>query len=129
MAIATKDEKRKRMIAVGAICSATIFRVDSIPPPPAKVLPTERCQVVDGMAISAAYAFSRLGGSAQVWSRIGDDRLGVGAREALIEEGIDTSGLHTVAGSATSQVAIIVDRHGDRLVVPFHDQQVDKSTH
>ena len=125
----TKDEKRKRMIAVGAICSATIFRVDHIPPPPAKVLPSERCQVVDGMAISAAYAFSKLGGSAQVWSRIGDDRLGVGAREALVEEGIDTAGLHTVPGSATSQVAIIVDQHGDRLVVPFHDQQVDKSAH
>ena len=129
LAIATKDEKRKRMIAVGAICSATIFRVDTIPPPPAKVLSTERCQLVDGMAISAAYAFSRLGGCAQVWSRIGDDRLGVAARESLSEEGIDTAGLHTVPGSATSQVAIIVDQHGDRLVVPFHDQQVDKSAH
>jgi sulfofructose kinase len=128
-AMATNETGRKRMIAVGALCSATIFRVDSIPPPPAKVLSTERCQVVDGMAISAAYAFVRLGGSAQVWSRIGDDRLGMAAREALLEEGVDTAGLHTVPGSATSQVAIIVDKNGDRLVVPFHDQQVDKSAH
>ena len=116
------------MIAVGAICSATIFRVDNIPPPPAKVLPTERCQLVDGMAISAAYAFARLGGSAQIWSRIGDDQLGMAARESLLEEGIDTTGLHTVPGSATSQVAIIVDKKGDRLVVPFHDPNADTST-
>lgn len=115
------------MVAVGAICSATIFRVDNIPPPPAKVLPTERCQLIDGMAISAAYAFAKLGGSARIWSRIGDDRLGVAARESLLEEGIDTAGLHTVPGSATSQVAIIVDRKGDRLVVPFHDPKADTS--
>ncbi len=115
------------MIAVGALCSATIFRVDHIPPPPAKALATERCQVVDGMAISAACAFVKLGGSALVWSRIGDDLLGSAARAALADEGVDTIGLHTVPGSATSQVAVIVDQRGDRLVVPFHDQNADKS--
>lgn len=118
---------RKRLIAVGALCSATIFRVDQIPALPAKVLATERCQVVDGMAISAACAFARLGGTAKVWSRIGDDGLGSAACRALADEGIDTSGLHVVPGSATSQVAIIVDQRGDRLVVPFHDQTADKS--
>ena len=122
-----RDDSRKHMVAVGAICSATIFRVDAIPPPPAKVLPTERCQLVDGMAISAAYAFAKLGGSAQVWSRIGDDQLGVAACESLTKEGFDTTGLHIVPSSATSQVAVIVDKHGDRLVVPFHDQDADKS--
>ncbi|MDR2113437.1 MAG: PfkB family carbohydrate kinase [Candidatus Accumulibacter sp.] len=115
------------MIAVGAICSATIFRVGEIPPLPAKVLPSERCQLVDGMAVSAAFAFSRLGGSAQVWSRIGDDWLGRMARQSLIDEGFDVAGVHVVPGAATSQVAIIVDRRGDRLVVPFHDPDADPS--
>ena len=115
------------MIAVGAICSATIFRVDSVPPLPAKILPTERCQLVDGMAVSAAHAFSRLGGSAQVWSRIGDDWLGEAARRALAGEGFDVYGVHTVPGMSTSQVSIIVDKHGDRLVVPFHDPDADAS--
>jgi sulfofructose kinase len=119
--------RRKRMIAVGAICSATIFRVDRVPPLPAKVLPSERCQVVDGMAVSAAFAFARLGGSAQIWSRIGDDWLGRMARRSLVDEGFDVAGVHTVPGAATSQVAIIVDRQGDRLVVPFHDPDADAS--
>ena len=118
----------KHMVAVGAVCYATIFRVDNIPPPPSKVLPTERCNVVDGMALSAAYTFQKLGGSAQIWSRVGDDQYGALARESLIQEGLDVSGLHTVQNSATSQVAVIVDRHGDRLVVPFHDQDADKSS-
>jgi sulfofructose kinase len=120
--------RKPRMIAVGALCSATLFRVDSVPPLPAKVLPTERCQLVDGMAVSAAFAFERLGGRAQVWSRIGDDWLGERARQSLIKEGFDVAGLHIVRGAATSQVAIIVDRRGDRLVVPFHDQDADPST-
>jgi sulfofructose kinase len=115
------------MIAVGAICSATIFRVDRVPPLPAKVLPSERYQLVDGMAVSAAFAFARLGGSAQVWSRIGDDWLGRMARQSLIDEGFDVAGVHTVPGAATSQTAILVDRRGDRLVVPFHDPGADAS--
>ncbi len=122
-----KKARKKNMVAVGAVCYATLFRVDVIPPPPAKILPFERCNVVDGMALSAAYAFQRLGGCAKVWSRIGDDQYGALARESLFREGLDISGLHVVPGSATSQVSVIVDRHGDRLVVPFHDQDADKS--
>ncbi len=115
------------MIAVGALCSATIFQVDAILPPPAKLLARQRLPLVDGMAVSAAYAFTRLGGVADIWSRIGDDTLGREACTALQEEHIDTSGLRVIAGAATSQVAIIVDRHGDRLVVPFHDPDADPS--
>lgn len=118
---------RKRMIAVGAICSATIFRVDSVPPAPAKVLAKETCHLIDGMALAAACAFAALGGSGQVWSRIGDDRLGAEARTMMEDEGLEVSGLHVVPGSITSNVAIIVDRNGDRIVVPFHDPNADIS--
>lgn len=124
---AGSEAKPKRMIAVGAICSATIFRVGNIPPAPAKVLATERCRLIDGMALAAACAFSKLGGSGKVWSRVGDDRLGVEAREMMLEEGLDVSGLHIVPGSVTSNVAIIVDSHGDRIVVPYHDPHADTS--
>lgn len=118
---------RPRLIAVGAICSATLFRVDRIPPAPAKLLPTARLQLVDGMAVSAAYAFSRLGGTACVWSRIGDDWLGRMAAQSLADEGFDVSGVHIVPGMATSQVAILIEESGDRLVVPYHDPHADAS--
>lgn len=114
-----------RMIAVGAVCSATIFQVETISPPPAKLLAQRRVQLVDGMAVSAAYAFARLGGRADIWSRVGDDALGAEVRTVLRDEAFDVSGLHVVPGAATSQVAIIMDRHGDRLVVPFHDPGAD----
>jgi sulfofructose kinase len=117
----------KRMIAVGAICKTSIYRVGDVPALPAKVSATQMCQVVDGMAVSAAYAFARLGGSAQICARVGDDDLGISMRRTLAAEGVDTSGLHSVPGTVTSQAAVIVDKHGDRLVVPFHDSSVDKS--
>lgn len=111
----------KRIVTVGAICSATLFRVDAIPPAPAKVLASETCHLIDGMALAAACAFEKLGGRGVVWSRVGDDRLGVEARAMMQDEGLDVSGLHVVPGSVTSHVAIVVDRHGDRIVVPYHD--------
>jgi sulfofructose kinase len=49
------------------------------------------------------------------------------ARQSLVDEGFDVAGVHAVPGAATSQVAIIVDRRGDRLVVPFHDPDADPS--
>lgn len=115
------------MLAVGAICNSSIYRVEEVPPLPSKVLASEMCQVVDGMALSAAYAFVRLGGSAGICARVGDDALGQSMQLTLAAEGLDTSGLYRVPGTLTSQATVVVDRHGDRLVVPYHDSRVDKS--
>jgi sulfofructose kinase len=115
------------MFAAGAICNSSIYRVDEVPPLSSKVLASEMCLVVDGMALSAAYAFVRLGGSAQICARVGDDEVGVAMRRTLAAEGLDTSGLRNMPGVVTSQCAVIVDRRGHRLVVPYHDPGVDAS--
>ncbi len=118
-----------RAIAVGAVCATRIFQVDTLPPPPAKVLAQRLVQVVDGMALSAVCAFAQLGGQAAIWARCGDDAQGVATRESLRAEGIDVQGLRVVPGSASSQATVIVDGRGERLVVPFHDPAVDRSPH
>jgi sulfofructose kinase len=81
------------------------------------------------MAISAACAFQKLGGQAQVWARVGQDEEADAMRQALALEGVDTRGLYTVVGARSSHAAVIVDAQGQRLVVPFHDPQVDTSPH
>ncbi|MFO1398555.1 MAG: PfkB family carbohydrate kinase [Burkholderiales bacterium] len=123
--IVGEGARRKRIVAVGSICNTTIFRVPAIPPAPAKVLASETCHLIDSMALSATYAFVKLGGSGLVWSRVGDDRLGAEARAMMLEEGLDVSGLHVVPHSATSRSAIVVDGNGDRLVVPYYDPHAD----
>ncbi len=115
------------MVALGAICTTAIFQVEKIEAAPAKVMASQRCAVVDGMAVSAACAFQKLGGQAQVWARVGEDAEAQAMREALAQEGVDASGLHTVPGARSSHSAVIVDAQGQRLVVPFHDPQVDAS--
>ncbi len=116
-----------RMVAVGAICTTAIYQVATIETAPAKVMASNRCTVVDGMAISAACAFQKLGGHAQVWARVGQDAEANAMREALADEGLDASGLFTVPGARSSHATVIVDAQGQRLVVPFHDPQVDAS--
>jgi len=116
-----------RLIALGAVCASTIYRIDAIPPLPAKVLAREGCRLVDGMAISAACAFQKLGGQAAVWARIGADAPGAQIRAELAAEGLDITGLHAIPGAASSHATILVDATGNRLVVPFHDASVDTS--
>src|SRR5512137_1323139 len=103
---------RRHLIALGAICSTTILRVDRILPAPAKLLASRMCRLADGMAVSAACAFVRLGGSAQLWARVGDDRLGEEARRELAAEGVDVSHVRVVPGRATSHSSVVVDGAG-----------------
>ena len=118
-----------RAIAVGGICLTRIYQVEHVAPVPAKVLAHALVEVVDGMALSAAFAFMRLGGQAAIWGRCGDDAGGRAARQSLRQEGLDVSSLRNVAGAASSQAAVIVDAKGERLVVPFHDPTLDASPH
>lgn len=123
----TRQNRPRHMIAVGALCNTTIFRVDQVPVPPAKVLAEDVCLLVDGMSASAAYAFVKLGGTAELWARTGDDAHGQEMRRALGADGVDTRHLRTIPGTQSSQSVVMVDRQGDRLVTAFHDHTVDRS--
>ncbi|MBL8808317.1 MAG: sugar kinase [Rhodospirillales bacterium] len=118
---------KKRLTAVGAVCHTTVYRVETIPAPPAKILAADACRVVDGMAISAACAFHRLGGEARIWARLGDDAAGAAQRAELAATGVDVSDFRMVAGGRSSHATVVVDARGDRLVVPFHDPSLDRS--
>jgi sulfofructose kinase len=118
---------RPKMVAVGGACATSIYRVDAVPPLPAKALANALCRVADGMAISAACGFTRLGGEAAIWARVGDDVDGAFIRASLAAEGLDVSAIRVLHPGRSSSVAVIVDRSGQRLVVPFHDPMLDDS--
>ncbi|MEI8144778.1 MAG: PfkB family carbohydrate kinase [Alphaproteobacteria bacterium] len=113
------------LIAVGAICDTTIYRVPAVPSLPAKALADQVARVVDGMAVSAACAFVKMGGTASAWGRLGDDPLGYSMQRALGDAGLDVKALRLVPGGSSSTAAVIVDHAGDRLVVPYHDPSLD----
>ena len=67
-----------------------------------------------GLTANAGLTLARLGVKAGVLSRVGDDRWGGLLRGAFEDEGVDTSGLTTVAGAATSTTVVLVDGAGER---------------
>ena len=113
------------LIAVGGICMTTLYRVPALPAVPGKVLATAAAEVVDGMAVSAACAFVRLGGQGAVWGRVGADPRGEGMRRELAAAGLDVSAVRSVPGGLSSIAVSIIDARGDRLVVPYHDASLD----
>ena len=113
------------LIAVGGICTTTLYRVPAVPAVPGKVLATAAAEVVDGMAVSAACAFVRLGGQGAVWGRVGADPRGAGMRRELAAAGLDVSAVRSVPGGISSIAVSIIDARGDRLVVPYHDASLD----
>jgi sulfofructose kinase len=115
------------LVAVGAVCSTRVYRIAGIPPLPAKVFPDRAVQVTDGMAVSAACAFVRLGGRAEVWARTGEDEQAASMAAELAAAGLDVSNLRPVPGARSSHACVVVDAAGDRLVVPFHDPACDPS--
>jgi sulfofructose kinase len=114
-----------RLVAVGAACLTSIYRVDAVPAAPGKALARQAVRTTDGMAISAACAFARLGGTAAVWARLGDDAQGEAMRAELRAAGLDVSGLRACAGGKSSHAAVAVDSRGERIVLVFHDPALD----
>ena len=91
----------------------------------AKVLPDAMVQAASGMATAAAIAIGRLGGEAHLWTRIGRDPTGDLFLDDLGREPVNIDGIARLPGR-TWLSTILVDRQGERLVVPFADPALDR---
>ena len=65
-----------RILFCGSTTLDTIFRVDTLPSGPGKVLPHAIAVVTNGMAASAAAAAAQLGARAVQFSCLGDNATG-----------------------------------------------------
>ncbi len=106
---------RGRVIVVGSVNVDLVASVQRLPAPGETVTGATFARYAGGKGGNQATAAARLG--AEVWfvGSVGDDALGVEAREALASEGIDVSELATVAG-ATGVALILVDARGENLI-------------
>ncbi|MCJ7959786.1 MAG: PfkB family carbohydrate kinase [Pseudomonas sp.] len=114
-----------RVICVGCALWDTIFSVDHIPSRGTKILPRQAVQAASGMATAAAVSIARLGGPVALWARIGDDATGTMLIEDLSQSGVCTAWIRQVPGGRTPFSTILVDRDGERLVVPFIDPALE----
>ncbi len=111
----------KRILCVGHSALDRIYRIEAFPAQPTKVRALEHIEAGGGMAANAAVAIARLGGKAELWSRIGDDAAGVAIRTGLKAERVDIRYVQSFEGARSSTSAIIVDDKGERLIVGQRD--------
>lgn len=118
----------KRIICIGHAALDRIYRVDAFPTQPTKVRALEYIEVGGGMAANAAVAIARLGGQAELWSRIGDDGAGATIRAGLKAEHVDVRYVQSFESARSSTSAIIVDDNGERLIVGQRDAGMPSDT-
>lgn len=109
------------ILCVGALTMDTIFQLDRLPPGPGKFIPLEAVEVAAGMAASAASSIARLGGRATLWAPVGDDASGTLMIAQIAREGVDCSHVRRVPGARSAFSTILVDRAGERMIVPRYD--------
>lgn len=123
-----KDDTKKRVICIGHAALDYIYRIESFPRGPSKVRALEHVESGGGMAANAAATVARLGGKAELWSRVGDDDAAVKIRAGLKSFGVDVRSVQSFEEGRTSTSAIIVDDAGERLIVGARDINMPSGT-
>ncbi|MEO5755940.1 MAG: sugar kinase [Mesorhizobium sp.] len=110
-----------KLLSVGALTLDTILHVETLPMHQGKFIASDGVQIASGMATSAACAARRLGAEVSLWASAGDDAVGDQLIAGIEAEGVDCSFVRRVAGARSALAAILVDAHGERIIVPFYD--------
>jgi sulfofructose kinase len=118
----------KHIVCIGHAALDRIYRIEAFPPRPTKVRALEHIEVGGGMAANAAVAIARLGGKAELWSRVGDDAAAQAIRAGLRAEHVDVRYVQAFEGIRSSTSAIVVDDGGERLIVGQRDAGMPSGT-
>lgn len=116
-------KKPVKLLSVGALTLDTILRVDQLPTHQGKFIASDGVQIASGMATSAACAARRLGAQVSLWASIGDDPVGDQLIAGIEAEGVDCGFVRRVGGARSALASILVDAHGERIIVPFYDSR------
>jgi sulfofructose kinase len=110
-----------RILCVGALTLDTIFRLETLPATPGKVLSLEAVTVAEGMAAAQAASIVRLGGRAALWASAGMDSAGDTRVAHITESGVDCTLVRRVPGARSAFSTILMDRGGQTIIVPQYD--------
>ena len=115
-----------RLLTCGIVTWDWLFRVDEIPAMPAEIEALDCVGTGGGMAASAACAIGRLGGEIEFWGRCGDDGIGDDILSDMRGYGVRVDRVRRVAGRGSPVSAILIDRLGERMIVPYYDPDLDQ---
>lgn len=118
--------KTAHVVCCGASSFDSIFQMEKLPTGPGKVLPLHAVEVAHGMAASAAAAIAKLGGKSTLFSRVGDDSVGKRIVTDLTAAGVDCRFIRRARDVHSPICTVLIDRAGERLVVPYYDPALGK---
>lgn len=107
---------------VGHAVQDFVFAVPEIPTRAEKFRARRFVSVGGGPAATAAVAIVRLGGAAILAARLGADALADLISDELRSHGVDVRHLRRFPGCESSLSAVLVDQHGERLIVNYLDE-------
>lgn len=104
------------VLVIGSSNTDMVVRVPELPAPGETVLGGEFSSFAGGKGANQAVAAARAGADVSFLGAVGDDDLGVAARNALDVEGIDTQNLISVSGTASGVALIFVNDAGENSI-------------
>lgn len=112
-----------QVLIVGMAVMDFVFYVDAFPTGGLKHRARDAEVVGGGCAANAAVAIARLGGTAMLSTRLGDDRIGNVIRDDLEGEQVDMS-LSDVSGTKSSYSSILIDSTGERQIMNYRGKDL-----
>jgi sulfofructose kinase len=113
------------VLAAGAAVVDFVFQLNEAPSRSEKHRARDAAIVGGGCAANAAVAVARLGGTAILAARMGDDVIGDMILDDLEREHVDCSLVNRIAGRRSSYSSVIIDPSGERSIVNYRDPEID----
>ena len=113
------------VLCIGHAVQDFVFSVDDMPTEADKYRASGFEAPGGGPAATAAVAISRLGGTARLAARVGDDLLANIIVAELESYGVDCTLVRRMAGRSSSVSAVLVDNSGERLIVNYLDASME----
>lgn len=106
-----------RILVVGSVNLDLVVRAPHMPAPGETVLGKGFVTSPGGKGANQAVAAAKLGGSARIIARVGDDAFGAQLLESLRANGVDCSDVMVTEGCPSGTAVIIVDGIGENAIV------------
>ena len=105
-----------------------VFYMDNFPHEAKKYRTANATIVGGGNAANSSVAIQRLGGSASLIARVGDDEIGEIIVSGLNHENVDCALVRRIDGIKSSFSSIYVNKTGERQIMNFRDPEFPVST-
>lgn len=114
-----------RIACLGGAVLDLVYGLDHLPSRDGKTRARSYFETGGGMAANAAVAFTRMGGTASWWGRVGDDDIGSRVLDGLRDEGIAVDDVRIFPGMVSSHSLVLTDQTGNRAIVLYRSDALD----